>query len=79
MVTATNLDLFKGKNARKKSHPEESMLHVAWSIPAGEKAVQMRALLAELGIGNVSEYVKGLVLADLTIRVNAQEAEEVPA
>ena len=65
-----------GRKGKKSKKPEESMLHVAWSIPAGTNAVDMRALLAELGIHNVSEYVKGLVLADLTLRVKAQEEKE---
>ena len=70
----------KGGAGKSSKTPEQSMLHIAVSIPAGPKAVRMRAILAQFAIENVSEYVWGLVEADLNARFDALEAlTEKPA
>lgn len=59
--------------ARKPNGNSES-LHVAWNL-TGEKAKKMRALLQKHGIVNISDYIRGLVLADL----RARESKHAPA
>lgn len=62
--------------ARKPNGNSES-LHVAWNL-TGEKAKKMRTLFAKHGIANISDYVRGLVLADLRAR-EAKSAHTAPA